>query len=111
MKEIIAIIRMNKVNQTKKALMKAGFSSITARKVMGRGKKKIDYSLVEKIIGNENPIDLKIGEQVAEGHKLIAKRIFTMIVDNKQVKAAVDTIINTNSTGYPGTEKYLYCLL
>ena len=36
MKEIIAVIRMNKMNQTKKALADAGFSSITAKECLGR---------------------------------------------------------------------------
>ena len=34
MKEIMCIIRLNKVNQTKDALAEAGFPSITCRKVL-----------------------------------------------------------------------------
>ena len=37
MKEIMAIIRMNMVNQTKKALTEVGVSSMTAREALGRG--------------------------------------------------------------------------
>lgn len=43
MKEVLAIIRMNKMNETKRALTDAGISSLTARKVIGRGKGKVDY--------------------------------------------------------------------
>ncbi len=46
MKEILAVIRMNKMNETKQALADAGCSSFTARKVMGRGKGKVDYLLL-----------------------------------------------------------------
>ena len=53
MKEIMAIVRMNMVNHTKKALLEAGYPSITVRKVMGRGKKKIDFSLAEGSITPE----------------------------------------------------------
>ena len=39
MKEIIAVVRMNKTNATKKALIEAGAAGFTALKVMGRGKR------------------------------------------------------------------------
>ena len=45
MKEVMAIIRMNKMNQTKRALADAGIASFTAHKVVGRGKGKVDYLL------------------------------------------------------------------
>ena len=38
MKEIMAIVRINMMNKTKKALAEAGISSITARDALGRGK-------------------------------------------------------------------------
>ena len=47
MKEVMCIIRLNKVNKTKESLAEAGFPSITCRKVLGRGKKSIDKALVE----------------------------------------------------------------
>ena len=42
MKEVMAIIRMNKINQTKKALIEAGISSMHARDCLGRGKGLVD---------------------------------------------------------------------
>ena len=39
MKEILAIIRLVKLSETKKALAEAGFPAFTCRKVLGRGKK------------------------------------------------------------------------
>ena len=40
MKEVLAVIRMNKMNETKRALADAGVASLTARKVIGRGQGK-----------------------------------------------------------------------
>jgi nitrogen regulatory protein PII 2 len=47
MKEVMAIIRINMINITKDALLKENFSSMTCRKAMGRGKKKVDYHLLD----------------------------------------------------------------
>ena len=47
MKEVLAVIRMNKMNETKQALVEAGIASFTARKVVGRGKGKVDYLLLK----------------------------------------------------------------
>ena len=38
MKEIIAVVRMNRTNATKKALIESGAAGFTALKVMGRGR-------------------------------------------------------------------------
>ncbi len=105
MKEVMAIIRMNKVNQTKKALLEDGFPSITCRKVLGRGKKKIDYSLIEGVINGNEIQNSKISEQLSEGHRLISKRVFTIVVKDEEVEKVVDTIMKVNSTGNPGDGK------
>ena len=47
MKEIMAIVRINMMNKTKKALAEAGISSITARDALGRGKGLVDLTLLE----------------------------------------------------------------
>ena len=59
MKEVIAIIRMNKMNETKRALADAGIVSFAARKVMGRGKGKVDYMLLK---GAEEGIEEAISQ-------------------------------------------------
>ncbi len=43
-----------------------------------------------------------IGENLTEATRLIAKRFFTLIVDDKDVQKVVDTIIAANQTGNPG---------
>ena len=48
MKEILAIVRINKMNETKRALSDAGFTGLTATgKVHGRGKGLVDYQLIK----------------------------------------------------------------
>ena len=47
MKEVMAIVRMNMMNQTKRALALAGISSITARDALGRGKGLVDLELLK----------------------------------------------------------------
>jgi len=101
MKEVIAIIRMNKMNETKRALSAAGISSLTARKVVGRGKGKVDYLLLEGAkSGYEEAIN-----QLGPGPKLIPKRMLNIIVTDNLVEKVVKTIIKVNQTGSPGDGK------
>lgn len=101
MKEVIAIIRMNKMNATKKALAEAGVVSLTARKVMGRGKGKVDYLLLK---GAEEGFDEAIN-QLGPGPKLIPKRMLTMVVPDGLVDTIVETIYAVNKTGNAGDGK------
>jgi nitrogen regulatory protein PII 2 len=101
MKEIIAIVRMNMMNKTKRALSDAGISSFTARKVMGRGKGKVDYLLLK---GAEAGYDEAIN-QLAPGPKLIPKRMLTIVVPDELVDQTVQTLIRVNQTGSPGDGK------
>jgi len=105
MKEVMAIIRMNKINETKRALSEGGFSSITCRKVFGRGKKKVNYTLIEELIDGKPLADNKVIESISEAHRLIPKRLLTMIVKDDEVKKVVDIIIETNKTGHMGDGK------
>lgn len=105
MKEIMAIVRLNKVSETKDALAEAGFPAFTCLKVMGRGKKSIDPSLVTTILeAGELPVS-PVGEYFTENSRLIPKRYFTLIVQDNDVSKAVDTIMEVNSTGNPGDGK------
>ena len=105
MKEIMAIIRLNMMNKTKDALSQAGFPSITCRKVMGRGKKKVDFSLIQSIV-EENALQApRLAEELSEGHRLVPKRFVTLIVNDEEVQKVVDTIMEVNSTGNPGDGK------
>lgn len=105
MKEVMAIIRMNKIGDTKKALAETGFPSITCRKVFGRGKKKVNYELIEDLIDGQPVAEPAVLEAISENHRLISKRLLTMIVDDVDVKKVVDTIIEVNQTGSMGDGK------
>jgi len=105
MKEVMAIIRLNKVNQTKEALATAGYPAFTCRKVLGRGKKKVDFSMVQNAIEEGVVPSTAFGEHLTEGARLIPKRVFTLIVADDDVEKVVDIIIQTNTTGNPGDGK------
>ncbi len=105
MKEVIAFIRLNKVNQTKKALAENGFPAFTCRKVLGRGKKSVDFTLVENILQEGDLPVSPVGEHLTESVRLIPKRVFTLIVEDDQVEKAVETIISANQTGNRGDGK------
>ena len=101
MKEVLAVIRMNKINATKRALSDAGICSITACKVQGRGVGKVDFLLLQGAqAGYEEAIS-----QLGPGPKLIPKRMLTIVVPDAMVETAVKTIIDVNQTGCPGDGK------
>lgn len=105
MKEVMAVIRLNKVNQTKKSLAEAGFPSFTCRRVLGRGKKSVDFELLQGCISLEEFQPSPLAENLSEKGRLIPKRLFTLIVNEKDVKTVVDIIISVNSTSTPGDGK------
>ncbi|HEW79459.1 MAG TPA: P-II family nitrogen regulator [Phycisphaerales bacterium] len=101
MKEILAIIRMNKMNVTKRSLADAGIVSLTARKVMGRGKGKVDYLLLK---GAQEGYDEAIN-QLGPGPKMIPKRLLIIVVPDEMAQTVVKVIIEVNQTGNPGDGK------
>ena len=105
MKEITAIIRMDMVNKTKEAILKIGYPAITATKVMGRGKKKIAYELFQNVFSDNEGLTPIIAEQLSEEHRLMPKRMITLVVDDKDVPAIVNSIIEINKNGNPGNGK------
>ena len=102
MKEIMCFIRANKVNVTKQALAEGGFPAFTCRRCLGRGKKSVDEELLNIVLAaGELPLN-DIGENLTEATRLIAKRFFTLIVQDTDVQKAVDIVIEANQTGSPG---------
>ena len=104
MKEVMAIIRQNKINQTKDAMIEAGFSAATAVRALGRGKRPVEPELLEAI--NKNPRDsAEVLPTLAQGGRLYPKRIVMMIVPDDRVSDLVSAIIKANQTGSPGDGK------
>lgn len=102
MKEVMAVIRMNKINDTKRALNEAGISSFTATgRVQGRGKGLVDYRILH---GAEEGAPEAIA-QLGEGPRLVPKRLITVVVSDDWVDKTVETIIKTNQTGSSGDGK------
>ncbi|PYG84820.1 nitrogen regulatory protein P-II family [Ruminiclostridium sufflavum DSM 19573] len=105
MKEIMAVIRTDKVNLTKEALANAGFPAFCCRPCLGRGKKSLDATVLNYIMETgELPVS-KIGEAFTETARLIPKRFLTLVIEDEQVDLAIKTIFKTNQTGNPGDGK------
>ena len=101
MKEVIAIIRMNKINETKRALTDAGISQMHVKECLGRGKGMVDFNLLK---GAERGYEEAIA-QLGQSQRLIPKRMITIIVPDKLVNKVVQTIIKENQTGKSGDGK------
>lgn len=101
MKEVMAIIRMNMMNKTKKALTDAGISSMHARECLGRGKGLVDFNVLRGAEqGYEEAISL-----LGNSQRLVPKRMISMIVPDDLVDKIVSTVIETNQTGKSGDGK------
>jgi len=106
MKEVMAVIRMDMINKTKEVLLTEGFPSINCRKVLGRGKKKVDFLIINQMIVEGLEFSSpKVAEVISEGHRLIPKRLLSMVVKDEEVKKVVDAIISVNSKGQQGDGK------
>lgn len=101
MKEVLAVIRMNMMNKTKRALADAGISSMYAKDCLGRGKGTIE--IPQYIEGAAERYQDMVQEMVAG--RLIPKRMINVVVPNKLVKTVVHTIISVNKTGKSGDGK------
>ncbi|WP_035237765.1 P-II family nitrogen regulator [Desulfobacter vibrioformis] len=98
MKEIMAVVRMNKINKTKKALIDAGVSSMTAMECLGRGKGLVNMDLLKGAEqGYEEAIAL-----LGQSDRLHPKRAIFVVVPDKLVQKTVNTIIEANQTGKSG---------
>ena len=101
MKEVMAIIRMNRINQTKKALSEAGISSMHARDCLGRGKGLVDVQLLK---GAEQGYEEAIS-QLGNTQRLIPKRMISIVVPDSLTDKTISTIIAVNQTGKSGDGK------
>lgn len=101
MKEICAVIRMNRINETKRALAEAGIPSVTARKVLGRGAGQVEY-----LIQSDAAMEFEEAQNTSErGAKLIPKRLLTIVVPDAAKDKVVQTVIRVNQTGRSGDGK------
>jgi nitrogen regulatory protein PII 2 len=103
-KEIIAIIRPNKMGATKKALDRLGFPSMSAVAVLGRGKQRgiageIGVAISPKVLGQAE----------FRAMDYVPKRMLSIVVPESDAPAIVRTIIQVNQTGNIGDGKIIVC--
>ena len=92
MKEVLAIIRMNKMEDTKNALDVVGFPAFTAYKVHGRGKQR-GLQIVY-------PSELEVAEERKMDY--LPKRMISVIAEDEFVPAVVAVLMKVNRTGNIG---------
>lgn len=102
MKMIMAIIRIDKMNETKKALTEAGITSMTATgKVFGRGKGFWDAKVMEGAKKDMPEALTHLGKEP----RLRPQRVLNIAVSDHNVQLTIDTIIEVNQTPAPGDGK------
>ena len=101
MKEVIAVIRMNMMNKTKKALQDAGVVAFFAHEAFGRGKGLVDPKSLEGAKEGIHEAVAVLGEK----DKLYPKAMLTVVVEDSLVPDVVQVICETNKTGKPGDGK------
>ena len=102
MKTVMAIIRIDKMNRTKRMLSAAGISSMTAlNHVHGRGKGLVDRKIVEGATQNIPEAVSQLGSEP----RLRPQRVVYVTVPDDKVETVVNTVIEANQTGEPGDGK------
>ncbi len=98
----MAIIRMNKINETKRALNAVGITSFSATgRVLGRGKGFVDFRILK---GAEEGY-MEAVSQLGDGPRLVPKRMISVVVSDDWVDRTVKAIIDENQTGNAGDGK------
>ncbi|MDR3288682.1 MAG: P-II family nitrogen regulator [Peptococcaceae bacterium] len=106
MKEIIAIIRPKKIGATKDFLETLGFPSVTAFRVLGRGKQKGLVGEVDLI-----PRPGVLEQSKSPGMKYVPKRQLSIVAPDDKVDEIVQGIIKINQTDQIGDGKIFICPL
>jgi nitrogen regulatory protein PII 2 len=101
MKEVVAVIRMNKMNRTKQALTEAGIPAFFALEAQGRGKGLVNPALLEAAGKGMEEAAALLGEK----GRLFPKRVVSVVVPDEDVPAVVEALIAVNKTGKPGDGK------
>ncbi len=117
MKEIMAIIRGQKVNETLEALYGIGVVSVTVHSVNGRGRqggsimenidpempKDIEY--VSKIYTSPTPSSMAGSSALTKPVFWMPKNLLDFVISDVPVEKVVNTIMKVNSTGKHGDGK------
>lgn len=105
MKELIIIIRPNKMTATKEALDALGYPSMTVSAVLGRGKQKGIAGEVRVTAGS----GLSEPAHAGNAMKYVPKRLLNVIVQDEDVQLVVNAIIKVNQTAQIGDGRIFVC--
>ncbi|MBI5665639.1 MAG: P-II family nitrogen regulator [Nitrospirae bacterium] len=115
MKEITAIIRRDKLPETKKVLDELGYSSLTIQSVDGRGKQKgamcaeMDSEMPESFCTTvklkPTPSAYALEHTLPKVALYVPKRMLTIVVPDDVVSKIVKSIIKVNQSGKRGDGK------
>lgn len=104
MKELLMIIRPNKMKATREILDSMGFSGMTAVGVLGRGKQRgisgeIGFGIDTELLAREK----------SAGMKYIPKRMISIVVNDDDVEKIVKAVIDVNQTATVGDGRIFVC--
>jgi len=116
MKEITAIIRRDKLPETKRILEDLGFPSLSIQSIDGRGKQRgavcdndLDPELPDKYCMSvrlkPTPSTYALEHTLPKIALFVPKRMLTMVVPDDMVTKIVKSIIKANQTGKTGDGK------
>lgn len=115
MKEITAIIRRDKLPETKNALDELGYPAMTIQSVDGRGKQRgamcaeMDSEMPESFCTTvklkSTPSTYALEHTLPKAALYVPKRMLTLIVPDDVVSRLVKSIIKVNQSGKRGDGK------
>jgi nitrogen regulatory protein PII 2 len=115
MKEITAIIRRDKLPETKTVLEQLGYPSLTIQSVEGRGKQRgamcaeMDSELPDSFCTavklRPTPSSYALEHTLPKVAMYVPKRLLTIVVPDDVVTKIVKEIVKINKTGKPGDGK------
>jgi len=119
MKEISAIIRRDKLPDTKRALDELGYQSLTIQSVEGRGKQKgamcaemdseMPDSYCTTVKLKPTPSSYALEHTLPKIALYVPKRLLTIVVPDDVVGKVVKEIVKANQTGKRGDGKIFVC--
>jgi nitrogen regulatory protein PII 2 len=115
MKEITAIIRRDKLPETKTVLEQLGYPSLTIQSVEGRGKQRgamcaemdseMPDSFCTAVKLRPTPSSYALEHTLPKVAMYVPKRLLTIVVPDDVVTKIVKEIVKINKTGKPGDGK------
>ncbi|MGE5894532.1 MAG: P-II family nitrogen regulator [bacterium] len=115
MKEITAIIRRDKLPETKKVMEELGYPSLTIQSVEGRGRQKgamcaemdseMPDSFCTAVKLTPTPSSYALEHTLPKVALFVPKRLLTIVVPDDVVTKIVKSLIKVNQTGKAGDGK------